>query len=227
MWRQFTEMRILCKEGSIKINDIEIKFRKCLHKYEITLPEDNIEVIYKGKSIHLKSVNDLYRTLRRLGLRETFIEKIFEKLYELELCVRCGTCCTTGAPPITLSDASKLVSDSNVVETLFKVTNMSIDKISEVTIFLVWNAALPLMRPCPFLHYSEDGLATCRIYEIRPTFCRMFKCWSPYTDRIRKQHIQQVISEIKNLSVGNDLAQLRETALRTLMSIQVYVSDLF
>ncbi len=215
-----------CKETTLQLDSLELHYRKCLStSVPFGAPEDQIRLRYENVQRTVNSVQRLVKLLSRLRVGSATMERLFEELHRRDLCVRCGLCCTSGAPPITLDDARTLSDIDVVLEKISEVTGQRVEKGDHTRLFVLWNAALQLLRPCPFLTY-DDNLAKCRIYEARPSFCRIFKCWSPKTDQLRHQHLNEVMRQLQEVGLSSDLEPYRDVALRTISSILAVVESL-
>ena len=213
-----------CRETTLQLGQLELHYRKCLSE-SLGAPEDHIRLKYGNVQYTANSVQKLVKLLSKLRVGNDLAEKLFEELYRKDLCVRCGMCCTSGAPPITLDDAKTLSEIDIVLEKISDLTGQKICRGDHVRLFVLWNAALQLLRPCPFLTF-EGNLARCVIYEARPSFCRIFKCWSPKTDQLRLQHLNEVLKQLQEVKLSSDLEHYRNVALSTVSSILATVESL-
>ncbi len=186
-------------------------------------PFTEIYVKVDGNLLFFDSFDKFFDFIER-SFGRGILNVIDEFLDRCDLCVRCGFCCVNGAPCITLEDARSMLASSYrdiIVSYLSKISN--VDVMSNVQLFVVWNAYVQFLRPCPFLDEEDTCVARCVIYPVRPSFCRLFKCWTSLSDLRRKEHIKLVLSQLRNCTVDEDLEKLRECAIRNLEVMYSYL----
>ncbi len=222
---------MMCKQVVIKLKSAPFRiFIKRTLKSSIAGPytEDSIVVQAGSQRYIFRGFSELFRFLELRFEKKALLE-VYESLGRLNLCVRCGYCCTTGAPPITLNDSKRLVQEKLVRETLENIIrralSIDISISSPEVLFVVWNSLLDFLRPCPFL-LVLDNVTSCTIYDIKPKFCSIFKCWLPDIDTVRVSHIRTVLKELEvirhSASCGSSVAKLIEAAKSKLYAMLSY-----
>ncbi len=220
-----------CKKATIRVEGAQIDIIRKLRTSNVgPYVEDTVIVQINGKKKTLHSISLLFEYVERI-LSRRIVREIYRALDRLDLCIRCGYCCTTGAPPISMSDAERLATCPRVVNTVLDIvrdrelayiTFVAREHIDPETLFVLWNALLDFLRPCPFLEISNSN-TQCTIYEIKPEFCTLFKCWSPYTEHRRRLMFMTILRQLERsrAHVGDSklrrLAQLAEEKTRTLL----------
>ncbi|NPA23978.1 MAG: YkgJ family cysteine cluster protein [Crenarchaeota archaeon] len=187
-------------------------------------PFTEIYVNVRGSSLSFDSFSRFFDFIERSFGRDV-LNIVDEFLDKYDLCVRCGLCCVNGAPCITLEDAALMMSSSYrdvIVNYFSKISDINI--VSDVQLFVIWNAHVRFLRPCPFLGEEERCVTRCVIYPVRPSFCRLFKCWSSLSDLRRKEHVMLVLSQLRRCSVDGSLEKFREHAIR---NVEIMYSYLF
>ncbi len=178
------------------------------------------------------SYNNISKLFRSFDRFFDYVEKVFGKrilraiddvLDSSDLCIRCGLCCVSGAPCITVNDSRLMYSSEYGSMICKRLSDISGIEVSDsIMLFLSWNASLRLMKPCPFLNYDRS-IAVCEIYPVRPSFCRIFKCWTSLSDIRRKEHLRLVLSQLRSCNVGHGLEKLKEIATSNIESMYSYL----
>ncbi|NPB00815.1 MAG: YkgJ family cysteine cluster protein [Crenarchaeota archaeon] len=186
-------------------------------------PFTEIYVKTNGDLLFFDSFDKFFDFIER-SFGHGILNIINESLDRCDLCVRCGFCCVNGAPCITFEDARSMMSSSYrdfIVSYLSRISNVNI--MSDVQLFVVWNAYVQFLRPCPFLEEEDLCVARCVIYPVRPSFCRLFKCWTSLSDLRRREHVRLVLSQLRGCAVSRDLEKLKECAIRNLEVMYSYL----
>ncbi len=149
------------------------------------------------------------------------VEMIYNELDMRDLCVRCGTCCSTGCPPISLEDSDRIFKSrfrDYVINTFRNLTNLDI--YDNVELFIIWNSHIQILKPCPFLKFEKYAL--CTIYDARPELCRIFKCWSPRVDNLRREVLSRILNDLDSVHEGK-FEKFKSIALENIISMYRYL----
>ncbi len=208
--------RVIRKEIIRKFNNFRLRI---LREFDGTYVKDIINLTYSNREFSFGSFFKFFKFMSRYSAIYRLVSNILDRE---DLCIRCGYCCTTGCPPISIDDSLRICNSEfryYVYEVLSNTVNFRIN--SHIDLFIVWNAALDILKPCPFLRY--DKYASCSIYPVRPEICRIFKCWSPLTDYRRRSHIMKILGELQEVNVDSNLEKLRSIAISNLGRICSYL----
>ena len=178
-----------------------IRRKECIFENPVQNFEITIE-IYKEKKLYLKDFLNNIQFFRKYTTGNEFIDKAIK--YTIEVvskyltCFRCGDCCFTGTPLITLEDALILFRDSYVKNVIENLLSIKFHNVYEF--FLYWNLNYDKLRPCPFIEVKKC-YTVCRIYQIRPTICRIFKCWDINVEFERLNVLNNILNDLNSIYI--------------------------
>jgi len=209
---------MLHRQVSLKVRSVQVQIKRALRSSSAgPYPENVIIVHLQDRRLILRDFQELFRFVEQNLNRDT-VEALYRLLDREDLCIRCGYCCITGAPPITLDDAARLIECSQVRTMIISIAkNLNINNVTNLRskreLFIIWNALIDFLRPCPFLQTCRD-ITSCLIYDVKPSFCTLFKCWSPYTDKRRRKHIHTVLADIDKV-----MKEVQDSSLIKLLEV--------
>ncbi|MBM3301445.1 MAG: YkgJ family cysteine cluster protein, partial [Deltaproteobacteria bacterium] len=121
-----------------------------------------------------RSDSEIWKQVREILVRAAYATRPY--------CIRCGACCKTGSPILTLEDPGIFRKDLLKPEHLLtirrgEVTYDSRTRSSQPAAHeMIKIREVPDSRACLFYDDWDKG---CSIYEDRPHRCRVQECWNP------------------------------------------------